>query len=257
MRSHRARCASAASYHLKVSRLFALTRGLRRAGTPGSLSALPMPPSVFFTIENISLMETKSDQLEASVTTRRALPALAEARARRGVAASEITPRAKYCHIPGQPKPHSSALLGGSKVCGQAGGDLKMQKTKRRAKLFGSDRAREWTTDFLIGLGMFLLVAFFASTHTKPALPAPLAKTQASLEQSMLPASEPVIVTKTSMPSSQSSSLTQMPQINGSSNNLMMVFMALVFSTLLTLTIQFWRNLRREYASPRRKWGKG
>ncbi len=41
-----------------------------------------------------------------------------------------------------------------------AGGDLEMQKSKRRVKLFGSDRAREWTTDFLIGIGMFLLVAF-------------------------------------------------------------------------------------------------
>ena len=142
-------------------------------------------------------------------------------------------------------------------MCVQAGGDLKMQKTKRRTRLFGSDRAREWTTDFLIGLGMFLLVAFFASTHTKPAMPAPLAKTQTSLEQSMLPATEPVIVTKTSVSSSQSSSHTQMPKLNVSSNNLVMVFMALVFSALLSLTIQFWRNLRREYASPRRKWGKG
>ena len=132
-----------------------------------------------------------------------------------------------------------------------------MQKNKRRVKLFGSDRAREWTTDFLIGLGMFLLVAFFASTHTKPAMPAPLAKTQTSLEQTMLPASEPIIVTKTNVSSSRSSSLGQTPQFNGASNNLVMVFMALVFSTLLTLTIQFWRNLRREYASPRRKWGKG
>ncbi len=139
----------------------------------------------------------------------------------------------------------------------QAGGVKLMQKNKRRAKLFESDRAREWTTDFLIGIGMFLLVAFFASTHTKSAMPAPLVKAQTSSEQTMLPASEPIIVTKTSMVSKQSSDLQQMSQLKGSSNNLVMVFMALVFSTLLTLTIQFWRNLRREYASPRRKWGKG
>lgn len=132
-----------------------------------------------------------------------------------------------------------------------------MQKNKRRVKFFESDRAREWTTDFVIGIGMFLLVAFFASTHTKSAMPAPLKKAQTSLEQTMLPASEPIIVSKTSLSSSPSSNAQQMPQLNASGNNLMMVFMALVFSTLLSLTIQFWRNLRREYASPRRKWGKG
>ena len=136
-----------------------------------------------------------------------------------------------------------------------------MQKTKRRAKLFGSDRAREWTTDFLIGLGMFLLVAFFASTHTKSALPAPLAKTQAALEQSATanskkPFEEP---TYTGSISSLKKPMNGHPLIqrNQSNNTLVMVFMALMFSTLLTLTIQFWRNLRREYASPRRKWGKG
>ncbi|MCP4934486.1 MAG: hypothetical protein GY927_09850 [bacterium] len=132
-----------------------------------------------------------------------------------------------------------------------------MQKNKRGVKLFVSDRTREWTTDFLIGIGMFLLVALFASTHTKSAMPAPLAKTRTSLEQTMFPANETVIVAKTNISSNHTSSIQKMPQLNSSSNKLLMVFMALVFSALVSLTSHFWRNLRREHASPRRKWGKG
>ena len=134
-----------------------------------------------------------------------------------------------------------------------------MQKNKNRGKLFGSDRTREWATDFMIGIGMFLLVAFFASTHTRSALPAPLAKTQAALEQTAITTPENSFIEPAytgSITSLQNSN--RGVQNNGPSNtNMTMIFMALVFSTLLTLTIQFWRNLRREYASPRRKWGKG
>lgn len=135
-----------------------------------------------------------------------------------------------------------------------------MQRNKSRIKIFKSDRTREWATDFMIGIGMFVLVAFFASTHTNSALPAPLAKTKAVLEQSIPTATTTENQTALVNSGASSQNSTASPYLAGSgtsNNNAIMVFMALVFSALLTMTIQFWRNLRRAYASPRRKWGKG
>ncbi len=112
----------------------------------------------------------------------------------------------------------------------------------------------------MIGIGMFVLVAFFAGTHTKPALPSPLARTQAvllqtaptaSLEENRFAHALPSLASKSPAGSDKS------VKLHAANNNIAMIFMALVFSALLTLTIQFWRNLRRAYASPRRKWGKG
>ena len=126
--------------------------------------------------------------------------------------------------------------------------------------IFKTERAREWATDFMIGIGMFVLVAFFASTHTDSALPAPLAKTEAMLEKTIQPTTVQRVQTFRTMQfvssdnlSSRSSSTPGTP----ANNNFIMVFMALMFSALMTLTTHFWRNLRRAYASPRRKWGKG
>jgi hypothetical protein len=135
-----------------------------------------------------------------------------------------------------------------------------MRRNKSRVKIFKSDRAREWATDFTIGIGMFILVAFFASTHTNSALPAPLAKTRAVLEQTIATPStdQKSMVGTTQFQSFVSSSGHSVLAKNiRSDNNIMMIFVALIFSALLTMTIQFWRNLRRAYASPRRKWGKG
>jgi len=141
-----------------------------------------------------------------------------------------------------------------------------MRRKKSRVKIFKTQRAREWATDFMIGIGMFVLVAFFASTHTDSALPAPLAKTQAALERSTALQQKEAATTVSRVQtfrtmqfvSSQNLSGSTHPDRNKTStNNILMVFMALMFSALMTLTIQFWRNLRRAYASPRRNWGKG
>ena len=136
-----------------------------------------------------------------------------------------------------------------------------MRQGKSRVKKFGSGRTREWATDFLIGIGLFALVAFFASTHTDSALPAPLAKTQSVLEHTIsnqVIAKNPLadVPREALLQNSQSRDFLVANNGRPMRNNIMMVFMALVFSTLLTLTIQFWRNLRRAYASPRRKRGK-
>ena len=135
-----------------------------------------------------------------------------------------------------------------------------MRRTKSKAKFFKSERARQWATDFMIGIGMFTLVAFFASTHTKPALPAPLERTQAVIGHSTPFATTKYIQTLRSMQFVSSQDLIsasvrhQQPNAN---NNILLIFMAMAFSALLTLTSQFWRNLRRAYASPRRKRGRG
>ncbi len=134
--------------------------------------------------------------------------------------------------------------------------------TKSRARLFKSDRVREWATDFMIGIGMFVLVAFFASTHTDSALPAPLAKTEAVFQQHREQVATPLSQKQTlrSLQYVSSHDITSHRPAKtepARNDNMMMIFMALLFSALLTLTIQFWRNLRRAYASPRRKWGKG
>ena len=132
-----------------------------------------------------------------------------------------------------------------------------MQKNKRGIRFFGSDRAREWVTDFMIGIAMFVLVAFFASTHTRSAQTAPLAKPQAALEQSGQKPEQQLLAAKTLAPAQISTKTAQANISDNTNYSAVMVFMALVFSALLSMTIQFWRNLRREYASPRRKWGKG
>ncbi len=135
-----------------------------------------------------------------------------------------------------------------------------MAQRKNRIRIFKSDRAREWATDFMIGIGMFVLVAFFASTHTNSALPAPLAKTRAVLEQTAADTvnEDTQPVDAATVPSSPVRAGGQsLAGNNGPHKSMIMVFMALAFSTLLTLTIHFWRNLRRAYASPRRDWGKG
>ena len=141
-----------------------------------------------------------------------------------------------------------------------------MRKSKDRTRVFKSDHTREWATDFLIGIGMFVLVAFFASSHTDPALPAPLEKIKTVHEQTITTPAQGVstrqmATTRISSSGMATAERTQ-PTGNrlasfGNNNNIIMIFMALVFSALLTLTIQFWRNLRRAYASPRRKWGRG
>ena len=135
-----------------------------------------------------------------------------------------------------------------------------MRRNKSKAKFFISERARQWATDFMIGIGMFALVAFFASTHTKPAFPAPFEKTQAVTGHTTHFATTHYIQTLRSMQFVSSPNLisasVRHPQPS-SNNNVPMIFMAIVFSAFLTLTSQFWRNLRRAYASPRRKRGRG
>lgn len=138
-----------------------------------------------------------------------------------------------------------------------------MQRKKNKTKIFKSGRAREWTIDFLIAIGMFVLVAFFASTHTNAALPAPLAKTQVALQTSQI-AFNADYAYERSVHAVQHISMQNTDDIQKfikqqDTQSSMMLFMALIFSGLLTLTIQFWRNLRRAYAyaSPRRKWGRG
>ncbi len=134
-----------------------------------------------------------------------------------------------------------------------------MRRNKNKRKLFKSDQTRLWTTDFLIGVGMFALVAFFASTQSNSALPAPLAKTQAIVQANLSSTAYEQSVHRVQFVSLQNSAhaKTFATQKTTDQNNSMLVFMALIFSALLTLTVQFWRNLRRAYASPRRKWGKG
>ncbi|MCF6200158.1 MAG: hypothetical protein L3J67_12345 [Hyphomicrobiaceae bacterium] len=134
-----------------------------------------------------------------------------------------------------------------------------MWNDHKRRKVFKSEQTRLWTTDFLIGIGMFTLVAFFASTQSNAALPAPLAKTQAIVEANQSSAAYEQSVLRVQFVSTQNSANPKFfaNKETGDKNNSMLIFMALIFSALLTLTIQFWRNLRRAYASPRRKWGKG
>ena len=135
-----------------------------------------------------------------------------------------------------------------------------MRSRRIKTRIFKNERAREWVTDFMIGIGMFVLVAIFASTHTDSALPAPLAKTEAMLAQTREPATVNRVQTLRTLQFVLSQGLTSNTRSiphNSSDNRTLMVVMALVFSALLTLTIQFWRNLRRAYASPRRKWGRG
>ena len=133
-----------------------------------------------------------------------------------------------------------------------------MQHNKKKSKIFKSDRARLWTTDFLIGIGMFALVVFFASTQSNSALPAPLARTQAIVQANLSGATYERSVHTVQFVAMQNSAH---PKIftdkKSDQDKTMLVFMALAFSALLTLTIQFWRNFRRAYASPLRKWGKG
>lgn len=135
-----------------------------------------------------------------------------------------------------------------------------MRSSRIKTRIFKNERAREWVTDFMIGIGMFVLVAIFASTHTDSALPAPLAKTEAMLAQTSEPAKANRVQTFRTLQFVSSQGLTSSTRStphNSSNNRTLMIVMALVFSALLTLTIQFWRNLRRAYASPRRKWGRG
>jgi len=129
----------------------------------------------------------------------------------------------------------------------------------KKRTIFKSERTRLWTTDFLIGIGMFTLVAFFASTHSNSALPAPLAKTQAIVQANQSSAAYEQSVLRVQFVSTQNSANPKFFSNTETDhkNKIMLTFMALAFSALLTLTIHFWRNLRRAYASPRRKWGKG
>ncbi len=136
-----------------------------------------------------------------------------------------------------------------------------MRQRKSRIRIFKSERSREWAIDFMIGIGMFVLVAIFASTHTDSALPAPLAKTQAVLEQNAVPPRSPAYAeTLRTMQFVSSQDLLHSASVQTSAtsnNNFLLFFMGLAFSGLLTMTFQFWRNFRRAYASPRRGWGKG
>ncbi len=134
-----------------------------------------------------------------------------------------------------------------------------MRPDMNKRTLFKSEQTRLWTTDFLIGIGMFTLVVFFASTQSNSALPAPLARTQAIVQanQSLAAYEQSVLAVQFVTRQNRTSPKSFTEKTATGSNNSMLVFMALVFSALLTLTIQFWRNFCRAYASPRRKWGKG
>ncbi len=134
-----------------------------------------------------------------------------------------------------------------------------MRPDMNKRNLFKSEQTRLWTIDFLIGIGMFTLVVFFASSQSSSALPAPLARTQAVVQanQSLAAYEQSVLAVQfVSMQNTARPEIFMEKETTGPNNSLL-VFMALAFSALLTLTIQFWRNLCRAYASPRRKWGKG
>ena len=111
--------------------------------------------------------------------------------------------------------------------------------------------------DFLIGIVLFILVAFFASTNTRSALPAPMAQTHALFQANLgISAYEQSVHNAQYVSMQNAPKFEKQAQITNRHKS-EMIFMALAFSALLTLTIQFWRNFRRAYASPRRRWGKG
>ena len=135
-----------------------------------------------------------------------------------------------------------------------------MRQRKNRARIFKTDRAREWAVDFMIGIGLFILVFFFASTHTDSALPAPLAKTQQVISQELPRPSKArknrhdrAFLSASAKPSVRPAKTAVTTPVYRGGSKIMMVFMALTFSVLLMLTLQFWRNLHRAYALPRRK----
>lgn len=127
-----------------------------------------------------------------------------------------------------------------------------------RWKLIRNERTRVWATDFLIGIGMFTLVFLFASVHQAPALPAPLAKTNAVLAETLQQNGPDKGTVQTIAMHRQYAGDSATTTIMATTDRTILIgFMALVFSALTMLTIHFWRSLRRAYASPRRKWGKG
>lgn len=141
-----------------------------------------------------------------------------------------------------------------------------MRANKAKFRLFRTDRGREMTVDFMTGIGLFCMVALFAGVHEAPALPAPLAKTEAALadaqhESDYLKQVAMVrmasITTPAAAPAHTASIAAADTAAAESEDRTMLLIMALVFASLSAITIQFWRHLRREYASPRRKWGRG
>jgi hypothetical protein len=135
-----------------------------------------------------------------------------------------------------------------------------MRKKRATDRLLKNERTREWVFDFFVGMVLFVSVAFFAGVHKAPALPAPLAKTEAMIAKNT--------ADTRSTPHKQKSF--QMAQAQGATTNAekaapapqtdnrgLLIAMTLVFSILCAVTLHFWRLLRREYASPRRKRGRG
>jgi hypothetical protein len=135
---------------------------------------------------------------------------------------------------------------------------------RRKVRLFRTERGREMTVDFLTGVGLFCMVALFAGVHEAPALPQPLARTEAAIAETRHEAAQheavasPVAGQQVAMLEAPHAAATgtataaASPAEEGGDRSMMFI-MALVFSTLSAITFQFWRHLRREYAAPRRR----
>jgi hypothetical protein len=137
---------------------------------------------------------------------------------------------------------------------------------RRKVRLFRTDRGREMTVDFLTGVGLFCMVALFAGVHEAPALPQPLAKTEAAIAETQQEVDQAAATSTAS--AGQQVAMLETPRAGryyagettaaaspaaDSGDRGMLLIMALVFSSLSAVTFQFWRHLRREYAAPRRK----
>jgi len=111
----------------------------------------------------------------------------------------------------------------------------------------GAGSARQWLIDFLIGIIMFALVAIFASIHTGEARPAPLAISHMATAQAASQGLKPKAASSMASPAIASNASTYGTAAGhhqpGGVNRLLMAFMALLFSAMLTISFYFWRSL--------------
>jgi len=124
-------------------------------------------------------------------------------------------------------------------------------------KSLRKNRMRELLTDFFIGVGVFFMVTTFAGAYEAPALPAPLINSEAMVAVGGHELQSGASFASLSLARPIMRSNTRITAYRGGHNKTMLIMMALLFTSLSTITFQFWRHLRREYASPRRKRGRG